>query len=792
VLFASPEQIRGEPLDYASDVYSVCATLYYLLCGEAPYQHESVTAALAKAISEPPPPICDRQPAVPKSLERIVFKGLERDRDRRWQSLADLREALVEVLPARQTPARPRALAGAFLVDGLVLVLITVVPLEILRSALGWRHVAVAGFTIDPVAWALGIAYFATLEGLLGRTIGKTLLGLRVSRVGENGPPGLWRGWVRAFVFDCVWLVVLFAAPVVSRLVSRGAGAVVFLLGAVALLVQLRRTSGGYRGLHDFASGCHVTQRPFPARKLRLLSTRPNPLDSVERAEEGDPLPETIGGFAVRGRLWVDSTGEQVWVAEDRVLGRRILVWLRPDAVGPIPQAPTGDLVRPTRLRRLGHGRIAWAEGEFDWAAFAAPVGVPLAHTVRPDRPLPWADARILLEQLVDELQAAEIDGSTPANLDLSQVWVEPTGRLQLLDVPVRGGRAGEEPAATEGNRAFALVRRVAVLALEGRGRVLDLREPGIRSPVPPHAAPILKKLCSPRGYGTLADLHRDLLDSHAHPPEVTTSLRTAQLGIQAGFLSFGLFLMFAAAGIVGILMVKLAEVRAGFAEHTLESLRDPQRRERLRALIPEASEAIDNPATTERVAELLEEKRREARMRRDALPGPYRLALEEFDKSFDMRPGRDTFNHAATREILTWGSPLPASRRAARASPWEQEAGPVWGILLFFPLMWILSAALLRGGVSMMLTGIALVRGDGRKAARWQCAVRAAAVWLPVTLLLFASVWLQVYRPEWAYLYVSLWLLALALLPVYVVVALRYPSRPPQDRIAGTFLVPA
>jgi hypothetical protein len=52
--------------------------------------------------------------------------------------------------------------------------------------------------------------------------------------------------------------------------------------------------------------------------------------------------------------------------------------------------------------------------------------------------------------------------------------------------------------------------------------------------------------------------------------------------------------------------------------------------------------------------------------------------------------------------------------------------------------------------------------------------------------------VWLQVFRPEKVYLYVSLWFVALALLPVYVVVALRYPSRPPQDLVAATFLVPA
>ena len=99
VLFASPEQIRGEPLDYGSDVYSVCATLYYLLCGEAPHHHESVTAALAKAISEEPPSIREKRPEVSRGLEAVVMKGLERDRDRRWQSLDDLRDALVESAP---------------------------------------------------------------------------------------------------------------------------------------------------------------------------------------------------------------------------------------------------------------------------------------------------------------------------------------------------------------------------------------------------------------------------------------------------------------------------------------------------------------------------------------------------------------------------------------------------------------------------------------------------------------------------------------------------------------------
>jgi hypothetical protein len=57
---------------------------------------------------------------------------------------------------------------------------------------------------------------------------------------------------------------------------------------------------------------------------------------------------------------------------------------------------------------------------------------------------------------------------------------------------------------------------------------------------------------------------------------------------------------------------------------------------------------------------------------------------------------------------------------------------------------------------------------------------------------LLIGSAALQAVAPERAYLAVGLWLVAAALLPVYVVVALRFPDRPPQNRMTGTYLVPA
>src|SRR5262249_16009556 len=159
-------------------------------------------------------------------------------------------------------------------------------------------------------------------------------------------------------------------------------------------------------------------------------------------------------------------------------------------------------------------------------------------------------------------------DGSTPERLTLEQVWAEPNGRVQVLDFLLSGpvGRVGSSrpdgeqdvgsrrPDPTYENDAGApsadsrprtpqslsLLRQGAALRREGR--------PGadggpVRAPVPPHAAPILAKLFRPDGYRSLAEVHKDLADTHAHTPEVTGAVRTAQLGVQAAVLSAGLVL---------------------------------------------------------------------------------------------------------------------------------------------------------------------------------------------------------------------------------------------------------
>ncbi|MBN9118132.1 MAG: protein kinase [Planctomycetes bacterium] len=776
VLFASPEQIRGEPVDYSSDVYSVAATLYFLLCGGAPFQHENAAAVLARVVSEAPPRVCARRKDVPERLDRIVARGLERDRSRRWQSLDDLREALCDLLPERQRPARPRALVGAYLIDRVACGMLAG-PLEVLRLwAAGREHVHVEPFQIHWTSVFVMFTYFAVCEGRFGATPGKWLLGLRVSRAGGTGPPGVGRALVRTVAFHAMIAGMFFVPEELVQLLGPKVGglfgALAFICCAAAMLVQVRKKYG-YRGLHDFASGCHVTQKPFPVRKLRLNVAKPTPLDAV-LPPTTDPLPD-VGGFVVHGRLTAEPTGEQVWIAEDRELGRKVLLWLRPWG-GP---AHNADPARPTRLRRLGAGSVEWAGAAYDWTAFAAPLGGPLAETVRPGRPLPWADARYVLEQLAEEFRAAEADGSVPRRLALDHIWVEPNGRVQVLDFPLCAARY-------RSNTPLAVLREAASLTIEGRPRSTG---GAVVAPIPAHALAVLDHLFAFEV--TIAEFQKELAETHAHRSEVTPAVRAGHLSLQAVGLAVPLGLLFAATFTMSVWLAYGADWEAEQAKQTAAVLADPARRAKLSENSTRALDAaLNSPRLSVRVNELVVRTQTEADTRHAALLVPQRRLLEAVEQAAPKRP-REVGSPEAVRAVVEWAG-APAGSPAGRApAPWREDATPLIVLYGTILLGMVLLAVVLRGGISLMLAGIAVVRADGRPAYRRQCAARAVLVWFPVLGLLFGSATVQAFAPQDVYLALGLWLVAVVLLPVYVFLALRYPTRPPHDRITGTFLVP-
>jgi serine/threonine-protein kinase len=108
--YLSPEQLRGQPLDGRTDVYSLGVTLYQMLAGIVPYRTENMSA-LARRLTEDAPPLSGRREGVHPELEAIVHRSLARDREGRYASAADMREDLeaflAEVHPktARSRPS---------------------------------------------------------------------------------------------------------------------------------------------------------------------------------------------------------------------------------------------------------------------------------------------------------------------------------------------------------------------------------------------------------------------------------------------------------------------------------------------------------------------------------------------------------------------------------------------------------------------------------------------------------------------------------------------------------------
>jgi serine/threonine protein kinase/TolB-like protein/Flp pilus assembly protein TadD len=88
--YMSPEQARGMIVDARSDIFSLGSVMYELTTGEAAFEGETTSDVIAEILKVEPKPPAEIAPEVPEELERIVGKALCKDRDGRYQSVAEL------------------------------------------------------------------------------------------------------------------------------------------------------------------------------------------------------------------------------------------------------------------------------------------------------------------------------------------------------------------------------------------------------------------------------------------------------------------------------------------------------------------------------------------------------------------------------------------------------------------------------------------------------------------------------------------------------------------------------
>jgi eukaryotic-like serine/threonine-protein kinase len=762
--FAAPEQLRGEPLDVRADIYAVGATLYYLLTGRPPLDATDFRELVSKVASETPPSPRVVRRDIPRGLAAVVLRCLAKAPAGRPQSYAELADLLRPYGSADDVPSPPGARFTAWIADS-VIVSITIWLLTASAWTVGMTLGSATLLGLSAWSWLVPVIYYFVLEGGWGASLGKRLMGLRVTS--ETDDRWWLRVGLRTAVFHVPTVIYFMGAtrgPTVPGVVYTALSLVLTIL-----LFSTARRGNGWTGVHELLSRTRVVQRNVRA----VASAAPK----ASPADLGPALSSLrrVGPYAVHTTVGETGAG-RLFVGIDPILRRHVWIHEVPPGTPPV-EAARRDTSRPGRLYWLAGRRLATE----NWDAFEAPRGEPFL-TAPPTSD--WRQVHGALSSLATELDAsAHEDGDTRRSL--AHVWRRPDRQLVLLDFP---WPALVAPDAKQPLDPIELLAAVSTRACA------PTKEPA----APLSGATLLHRLAS-GAPPALADVKAELLRLASIPSRPSRIRRGLPMALAAMPMA-ALFL------IVSVMLPMFARSLQGDAGNMFR-----QRNDFMRWMTWLTDSGAD--------AEFKTREQREAAEQYVAAHFGSQLTSDEFwnTQTPQIEPflgWRRTAAEIAARHPAV--SPDELARASAIVAPQIQELAaesanlganvPAGGEALrglvasgfaSIPVLvsivcGLISVLAVPGGLVTRALRHAVVRRDGREIGRARSAIRFLVAWSPA-LAWIACVGVPMFgeprvSPDVAFVLGSL---AFLLMAAGVAWTIANPGRGPHDHIAGTWVVP-